>query len=33
VIDRRYPLRDVVEALRRVHDGEARGKVIITFDA
>ena len=31
VIDRRYPLHDVVEALRYVDDGRARGKVIITF--
>ncbi len=30
VIDRRYPLRDVVEALRWVNDGHARGKVIVT---
>ena len=29
VIDRRYPLTEVVEALRWVHDGHARGKVII----
>ena len=29
-IDRRYPLSDVVEALRYVDDGYARGKVIIT---
>ena len=29
-IDRRYPLGDVVEALRWVHDGRATGKVIIT---
>ena len=29
VIDRRYPLAEVVEALRWVHDGHARGKVII----
>jgi NADPH:quinone reductase-like Zn-dependent oxidoreductase len=32
VIDRRYPLGDIVQALRRVHDGDARGKVIIAFD-
>jgi NADPH:quinone reductase-like Zn-dependent oxidoreductase len=31
VIDRRYPLTDIVEALRRVDDGHARGKVIVTF--
>jgi NADPH:quinone reductase-like Zn-dependent oxidoreductase len=30
VIDRRYPLSDVVQALRYVDDGHARGKVIIT---
>ncbi|HEY6570695.1 MAG TPA: NAD(P)-dependent alcohol dehydrogenase [Candidatus Limnocylindrales bacterium] len=29
-IDRRYPLAEVVEALRRVDAGQARGKVIIT---
>ena len=32
VIDRRYPLDEVVEALRWVEDGHARGKVVITFD-
>ena len=30
VIDRRYPLSEVVEALRYVDDGRASGKVIIT---
>jgi NADPH:quinone reductase-like Zn-dependent oxidoreductase len=30
VIDRRYPLSEVVEALRWVDDGHARGKVVIT---
>jgi NADPH:quinone reductase-like Zn-dependent oxidoreductase len=30
VIDRRYPLTEVVEALRHVDDGRARGKVVIT---
>jgi NADPH:quinone reductase-like Zn-dependent oxidoreductase len=29
-IDRRYPLSEVVEALRYVDDGHARGKVIVT---
>jgi NADPH:quinone reductase-like Zn-dependent oxidoreductase len=31
VIDRRYPLSEIVAALRYVGDGQARGKVIITF--
>ena len=31
VIDRRYPLSEIVEALRWVDDGHARGKVLITF--
>jgi NADPH:quinone reductase-like Zn-dependent oxidoreductase len=31
VIDRRYPLDQVVEALSWVEDGHARGKVVITF--
>jgi NADPH:quinone reductase-like Zn-dependent oxidoreductase len=30
VIDRRYPLSEVVQALRWVDDGHAKGKVIIT---
>jgi NADPH:quinone reductase-like Zn-dependent oxidoreductase len=30
VIDRRYPLDEARDALRRVERGEARGKVIIT---
>lgn len=30
VIDRRYALEDVAAALRRVEDGEARGKVVLT---
>jgi NADPH:quinone reductase-like Zn-dependent oxidoreductase len=32
VIDRRYSLDQVVEALRWVEDGNARGKVVITMD-
>ena len=32
VIDRRYPLAQVVDALRWVEDGHARGKVVITFE-
>jgi NADPH:quinone reductase-like Zn-dependent oxidoreductase len=31
VIDRRYPLDEVVDALRYVDDGHARGKVVITM--
>jgi NADPH:quinone reductase-like Zn-dependent oxidoreductase len=31
VIDRRYPLEQIVDALRWVDDGHARGKVVITF--
>ena len=31
VIDRRYPLSEIVEALRWVDDGHARGKVVTTF--
>ena len=30
VIDRTYPLSEVVEALRHVHQGRARGKVVVT---
>lgn len=33
VIDRRYPLSEIVDALKWVNDGHARGKVVITFDA
>ena len=32
VIDRRYPLSQVVDALRHVEDGHARGKVVITVE-
>ncbi len=32
VIDRRYPLREIVAALRYVDEGRARGKVIITME-
>ena len=32
VIDRRYPLSEVVQALRHVEDGKARGKVVVTMD-
>ncbi len=32
VIDRRFPLADIVQALRWVDDGHARGKVIVTVD-
>jgi NADPH:quinone reductase-like Zn-dependent oxidoreductase len=30
MIDRRYPLSDVVQALRYVDEGRAKGKVVIT---
>ncbi len=30
VIDRRYPLSEVAEALRYLEEGRARGKVVIT---
>jgi len=33
VIDRRFPLSEIVEALRWVADGHAVGKVVITVDA
>jgi len=32
VIDRRYPLREVAEALRYLEEGHARGKVVITME-
>lgn len=32
VIDRRYPLRDVAEALRYLGQGHAQGKIVITVD-
>jgi len=31
MIDRRFPLADVVEALRYVDDGKAKGKVVVTM--
>jgi NADPH:quinone reductase-like Zn-dependent oxidoreductase len=31
-IDRRFPLEQVIDALKWVDDGHAKGKVIITFD-
>ena len=31
MIDRRYPLSEIVDALKWVNDGHARGKVVITF--
>ena len=30
IIDRRYPLAEIVAALREVHEGRNRGKVVIT---
>ncbi len=33
VIDRRYPLREVPEALRYLEEGHAKGKVVITIEA
>ena len=32
VIDRRYPLSEVAEALRYLGEGRARGKLVITLD-
>jgi NADPH:quinone reductase-like Zn-dependent oxidoreductase len=32
VIDRRYPLSDVPNALRYLEEGHARGKIVITVD-
>ena len=32
VIERRYPLREVPEAIRYVEEGRARGKVVITVE-
>jgi NADPH:quinone reductase-like Zn-dependent oxidoreductase len=33
VIDRRYPLQEVADAVRYVEDGHAKGKVVVTIDA
>jgi NADPH:quinone reductase-like Zn-dependent oxidoreductase len=33
VIDRRYPLSEVAEALRYLEEGHARGKVVITLES
>ena len=33
VVDRRYPLSEVPEAIRYVEEGHARGKVVITLDS
>ena len=32
IIDRRYPLSDVAEALRYLEEGHARGKVVISVE-
>ena len=32
VIDRRYPLREVPEALRYLGEGHAKGKIVITVE-
>jgi len=32
VIDRRYPLSEVAEAIRYLEEGRARGKVVITVE-
>jgi len=32
IIDRRYSLKDVPEAIRYVEQGHARGKVVITVE-
>ena len=32
VIDRRYPLSEVPEAIRYLEEGHARGKVVITLE-
>jgi NADPH:quinone reductase-like Zn-dependent oxidoreductase len=32
VIERRYPLREVPEAIRHLETGHARGKVVITVE-
>lgn len=32
IIDRRYPLEQVVDALRHVEEGRAKGKVLVTVE-
>ena len=32
VIDRRYPLSDVAEALRYLEEGHAQGKIVLTVE-
>jgi NADPH:quinone reductase-like Zn-dependent oxidoreductase len=32
VIDRRYPLREVPEAIRYLGEGHAKGKIVITVE-
>ena len=33
IIDRRYPLHDVPEAIRYLEEGHARGKVVFTMES